>query len=658
MHPTSVPYAKLVLNPAINARGDIRDSDVSDLVASIPVRGLLQSLLVVPRENDTYEISNGSRRHRAIGILIAKNLWHEDMEVPVLCRDMTDEEAREASLLTSVQCLDLTPAEEAIAFTKLEADGQTPDAIAAHFGSSLRRVNQRLAIGKLPLPILNALADGTITVEAAQAFTLSTDEGVLLQLFNDLGNGGRYYANTIRDALTKKSVRADCREAKFVGEIAYTEAGGAVTRDLFSENVFFEDGPLLQKLFDAKIQEAKQALLDDGWSDVVIARDGKPSVYNFEKSKPQEKNLSEEARGRLAAITEELQSLNARDEELQTLGGEDHHEEWEAIQEKTEALESEADDIRADAYTQRQKKKCIAIIEIDYSAVNLHLGLIDPKQAKKKQGSVGNADDDELGEFINTTTKTPSSFEEADFTGALLEEMSITMDSALRATMMQKPQAAWYCMLATMVMAAQSNAYSAPMHSAQAHHGKSDINELVKAIFAASEDEDTHVPPLGFAAILTKLETLDPEVLGRLSGGLIARHLNVTKRLSDANVQALITRMDPDVIQVWQPDAAFFKKLKSADLTECLIEVNHGTLPEGVSAKAKKAELVAKAASLAPPAGWLPKPLRTASYVGPGSEHYKPPESEEAPVEIPAPAPEDGGAEAVESEEALEMEAA
>jgi ParB family transcriptional regulator, chromosome partitioning protein len=651
MHPTSVPYAKLVLNPAINARGELTDADVADLVASIPTEGLLQPLLVRPYGETMYEIVEGSRRHRAINILIDKDLWKIETEVPVLCRDMTDEEAREASLLANIQRLDLAPAEEAIAFTKLEADGQTPDAIAAHFGSSTRYVKQRLAIGKLPLPILNALADGTISVEAAQAFTLSANEGLQLQVFNDLGNGNRYHASSIRDALVKKSVQANSREAKFVGEFDYVEAGGAVTRDLFSENVFFEDGPLLHKLFDVKIEEARAGLLEAGWSDVIIARDGKPRIYDFERSKPQDKNLSEETRARLATIKGELDDISTREAEINSDDNDDTDcsDEMDAMDEKRDQLEAEQNSIRAEAFTIRQKKKCIAIIEIDYSTVNFHLGLIDPKQAKKKKGSVGDTPDDD-DEFINTTTKSTANFEEADFTGALRDEMSITMDTALRATMMQKPQAAWYCLLASMVMAAQSNGYNAPLHTAQARYGASDVNDLVKSLFQAGEDEEDDSKPWNFADILTKLESLDAEVLGKLSGGLIARHLNVMKRLIDANVQALITRMDPDVIKIWQPDLAFFKKLKAADLTEGLIEINHGTLPEGVSAKAKKAELVVKAAGLAPAAGWLPKPLRTASYLGPGSDHYKSPEAEAAPVETPAPAPEDGGAEAVEAE--------
>ena len=82
MHPTSVPYAKLVLNPAINARGELTDADVADLVASIPTEGLLQPLLVRPFGETMYEIVEGSRRHRAINILIDKQLWSIETEVP------------------------------------------------------------------------------------------------------------------------------------------------------------------------------------------------------------------------------------------------------------------------------------------------------------------------------------------------------------------------------------------------------------------------------------------------------------------------------------------------------------------------------------------------------------------------------------------------
>lgn len=657
MHPTSVPYAKLILNPAINARGKLTDHDVADLVASIPARGLLQPLLVRPLKNGNFEIAEGSRRHRAIGILIKKKLWKKDADIPVLCQNMTDEEGREASLLANVQRLDLSPAEEAGAFTKLEEDGQNADAIAAHFGVPVRRVQQRLAIGKLPLPIFNALEDGTITVEAAQAFTLSKDEGLQLQVFNDLEKTGRFWPNSIRDALVKKSVAADSREAKFVGETAYVEAGGNVTRDLFSENVFFEDGPLLQKLFDAKIQEAKATLLEAGWSDVVIARDGKPNVWDFTESTPDEKNLSEETRSRLAAIKAECADIG---KQHRALNDEEDGDEYDgdavnALEDARNILESEADHLRSLAFTDRQKKKCIAIINIDYSSVNFHLGLIDPKQAKSPKSAGGRGVDD--GEAIPAKGGS-TVFEEADFSGALLEDMSITMDGALRAAMIAKPTAANYCLLAAMVMAAQSYIYDSPLHVGQGRNGGEMVDDMVKSLFGVGEDDDgLHKAP-GFADILAKLETLDADQFGRLVGAMIARHLNVTRRLTHHNVQALITRMDPDVSALWKPDAAFFKKLKGADLTECLIEVNHGTLPEGISAKPKKAELVAKATEIAPRAGWLPKPLRTACYVGPGSEHYKPPESEAAPADAPSPPPEDAGGAETQAAEELELEAA
>ena len=188
--------------------------------------------------------------------------------------------------------------------------------------------------------------------------------------------------------------------------------------------------------------------------------------------------------------------------------------------------------------------------------------------------------------------------------------------------MAAKPQAAWFCLMASLVMAAQHMSGEAPLHTAQGRNGD-DLNALLASLWGTADDDDGVDPP-DFARILADLETLAPDVLGRLSGLLIARHLNVTKRLYHGSVKALVARMDPDVASVWRPDEAFFKRLKAQDLTECLIEVNHGALPASLSARAKKAELVAKAVELAPAAGWLPKPLRTACYTGPGSDTFIP----------------------------------
>lgn len=77
-----------------NPRRYFDKSKHDELVASIRLRGVLQPILVRPaKEADDYEIVAGERRHRA-----AVEVFGEDGEVPVIVKEMTDQEALEAAI--------------------------------------------------------------------------------------------------------------------------------------------------------------------------------------------------------------------------------------------------------------------------------------------------------------------------------------------------------------------------------------------------------------------------------------------------------------------------------------------------------------------------------------------------------------------------------
>ncbi len=95
----------IVLNPEQPRR--YFDSDAMEkLVKSIQKNGILQPLLVRPIDAGKYELVAGERRYRA-----AEQAGIE--EVPVVVRDLTDEEAAEMALMENLQREDLNPVEEA-----------------------------------------------------------------------------------------------------------------------------------------------------------------------------------------------------------------------------------------------------------------------------------------------------------------------------------------------------------------------------------------------------------------------------------------------------------------------------------------------------------------------------------------------------------------
>lgn len=78
---------------------------MTSLVDSVKQHGILQPLLVRPLGNGEYQLIAGERRHRAATIAHL-------VDVPVVIRQMSDEEALQIALLENLQREDLNPIEE------------------------------------------------------------------------------------------------------------------------------------------------------------------------------------------------------------------------------------------------------------------------------------------------------------------------------------------------------------------------------------------------------------------------------------------------------------------------------------------------------------------------------------------------------------------
>ncbi|WP_425410503.1 ParB/RepB/Spo0J family partition protein [Hyphococcus sp.] len=136
---------------------------IDELAASIAAKGLLQPILVRPKGKDNYEIVAGERRWRAA----QKAKLHN---VPVIIRELTDEEAAEIALIENVQRVDLNPVEEAAAYRRLaQTYGRTQDDIAKAVGKSRSHVANIMRLLNLPQKAIDALSSGAITMGHARA---------------------------------------------------------------------------------------------------------------------------------------------------------------------------------------------------------------------------------------------------------------------------------------------------------------------------------------------------------------------------------------------------------------------------------------------------------------------------------------------------------
>jgi len=167
----NLPIAQLQESPT-NPRRRFDERAMEELTASVRSQGVLQPLLVRPREEDRFEIVIGARRFRA-----AQRA--ERTEVPVRIRELTDAQCVEIQLVENIQREGVHPMEEASAFYGLlHTDGLNYDVptLAAKAGKSPAFVAQRLKLVDLIPSIADAFLADQIGVGHALEIAKLTQE--------------------------------------------------------------------------------------------------------------------------------------------------------------------------------------------------------------------------------------------------------------------------------------------------------------------------------------------------------------------------------------------------------------------------------------------------------------------------------------------------
>lgn len=136
-----------------------------DLVAGLRARGMLQPMLVRPDvTEDTYLIVAGGRRYKA-----ALEAFGTDGEVPVIIREMTDQEALEAAIDENDNRDDASETEQADAAVRVLAACQGDRAEAARrLAWSPSKLDRRLALANLAERVKAALDERMIKVGHAE----------------------------------------------------------------------------------------------------------------------------------------------------------------------------------------------------------------------------------------------------------------------------------------------------------------------------------------------------------------------------------------------------------------------------------------------------------------------------------------------------------
>lgn len=138
------------------------EQPLADLAASIREKGVLSPILVRPLGPELYEIVAGERRWRAAQL--AK--LHD---VPVVVRQMADDQALEIAIIENVQRADLNVIEEAAAYEELIVQfGRTQEDVARQVSKSRSHVANTIRLLRLPDAVKALLAEGKLTAGHAR----------------------------------------------------------------------------------------------------------------------------------------------------------------------------------------------------------------------------------------------------------------------------------------------------------------------------------------------------------------------------------------------------------------------------------------------------------------------------------------------------------
>jgi ParB family chromosome partitioning protein len=198
-------------------RKQFDEEALAELSESIAQHGVLQPLLVRPMTDGSYQLVAGERRWRASRMAGLT-------EVPVVIREMTDQQASELALIENLQREDLNAMEEALGYkTLMESYGLTQEETAKAVNKSRPAVANALRLLNLPQPISEMVAGGKISAGHARAILSFSSEQEQMEAAQAV----------IKSGLSVRDIEKRAKSAH--------KAKNPETEKAFSRNSFYEE---------------------------------------------------------------------------------------------------------------------------------------------------------------------------------------------------------------------------------------------------------------------------------------------------------------------------------------------------------------------------------------------------------------------------------
>lgn len=246
-------------------RKQFDEEALAELSESIAQHGVLQPLLVRPLPGGAYQLVAGERRWRASRLAGLT-------EVPVVIREMNDQEAAELALIENLQREDLNPMEEALGLrTLMDTYGLTQEETAKAVSKSRPAVANALRLLNLPAPVAEMVGQGKLSAghartllsfpsEEAQlsAAQAAVSDGLSVRQLEKLAKAAH---RPVKDVSRETPARAFARDSFYDEvELALTEQLGR--RVKVSESG--EKGTLLLEFYGREDLQRLANLLESG----------------------------------------------------------------------------------------------------------------------------------------------------------------------------------------------------------------------------------------------------------------------------------------------------------------------------------------------------------------------------------------------------------
>jgi ParB family chromosome partitioning protein len=153
---------------------------LQDLAESIKVNGVVQPVVVRPRENGRYVLVLGERRCRA-------SKMAGKATIPAIIRRVSDQQAAEMTIVENLQRQDLNCMEQAAAFAKLSKEFKlTQEQIGDRVGMSRESVSNYMRLLRLPGTVMEYLLEGRLGFSEARAMLRLEDNESISKMADEV----------------------------------------------------------------------------------------------------------------------------------------------------------------------------------------------------------------------------------------------------------------------------------------------------------------------------------------------------------------------------------------------------------------------------------------------------------------------------------------